>query len=585
MKTFLLKTLLLLALPGWELTVYGQSSPFEPKTPEPLGGEDRPAALPPPPATADAAAASAGDDAILNPMLKGVVFLSDKRALRPEGVTMTGVESATLPLLAGADFARITARYLGQPVTIRRLNQMTHEVVVFYREHGHPIVDVLVPEQDISRGTVQVLVVEGRLGRVRVEGNTHFSSGLIAAQVRTQPGAPIEGPALLADLTWLNQNPFRQVDLVFARGDQPGLTDVLLRTKDRLPLRVYTGYEDSGNAATDENRVLLGVNWGKAFGRDQQLNYQFMASPDFKRLLAHSGSYVIPLPWRHTLTFFGSYATSLPDLAGGIFSLKGKSWQASARYSMPLPEIPRLELTQKLAAGFDLKRSNNNLAFGGFEVFNRQTDVAQFVASYSASTRDRFGATSAEVEVVASPGGLTSYNHTANFDAARSLARANYTYGNLALQRTTTLPAGFIWTARLTVQLADRNLLSSEQLGLGGYDTLPGYEEREANGDNGFILANELQAPVFSPLKLLGRKSAADQMKLLVFWDHGEVGSHRLLPDEDAHLVLESVGPGLRYALAPYLTLRFDYGWQLRRSGVSDGSQNQRGHIGVVIAY
>ncbi|MBI4622430.1 MAG: hypothetical protein HY736_04295 [Verrucomicrobia bacterium] len=80
--------------------------------------------------------------------------------------------------------------------------------------------------------------------------------------------------------------------------------------------------------------MLAGANWGNAFGRDEQLNYQLSASPDFKKLVAHSGSYLVPLPtWRHTLTVFGSYAESRPALAGGMFVLTGHTWQLGARSS------------------------------------------------------------------------------------------------------------------------------------------------------------------------------------------------------------------------------------------------------------
>lgn len=41
-------------------------------------------------------------------------------------------------------------------------------------------------------------------------------------------------------------------------------------------------------------------------------------------------------------------------------------------------------------------------------------------------------------------------------------------------------------------QIASRNLLSSEQLGLGGLYTVRGYDERILNTDNGLFLSGEL---------------------------------------------------------------------------------------------
>jgi hemolysin activation/secretion protein len=403
--------------------------------------------------------------------------------------------------------------------------------------------------------------------------------------VRAKAGESIDGGPLLEDVAWLNQNPFRQVDLVFTRGARLGETDVVLRTKDRFPVRVYAGYEDSGNDLTGDERVLAGVNWGDAFGRDQLLNYQLMASPDFEKLVAHSGSCVVPLRWRHTLMFFGSYATSEPALTGGLFALKGTSWQASARYRVPLPAKSGIGLTHELSAGVDFKRSNNNLEFGGVQVFDQWTDVAQAVVAYAASLNDRFGHTTADVQLVWSPGGLTGDNHTSRFREARAFARADYAYARLVVERTTKLPEEFKWIARFTAQTANRNLLSSEQLGLGGYDSVRGYEEREANGDNGFILSNELHTRAFSAAKWIGMANGHDRLELLGFVDYGEASNHRLLPGEDRHRVLASVGGGLRWSVAPYLTVRADYGTQLVKSGVSDGRRERRAHVGVVVAY
>lgn len=558
---------------------YAQDPRYAPKTPE---SNATPAVLPEAPASR---AASANQDAVLVAALRGVVFVGDRASLHPDGLDIAGVQTSGVPMLDNDEFRAKATPFLGRPVTARLLDALTREVVLFYRKHERPIVDVLVPEQNISNGALQVLVIEGRLGRVRAEGNRTFTSEQLTRQVRAQLGAVIEGGPLLADVAWLNQNPFRQVDLVFTRGEKLGETDVVLRTKDRLPVRVYTGYEDSGNDLTGDERVLAGVNWGNAFGRDQLLNYQLMASPDFKKLVAHSGSYVVPLRWRHTLMFFGSYASSKPVLTGGLFTLKGTSWQTSARYRVPLPAKSGVGLTHEVSAGIDFKRSNNNLEFGGAQVFDQWTDVAQAVVNYAASLNDTFGHTTADVQLVWSPGGLTGDNHTSRFRAARSFARADYAYARVVIERTTKLPAEFKWITRFTAQAANRNLLSSEQLGLGGYDTVRGYEEREANGDNGFILSNEVRTRPFSAVKWIGKEGIRDRLELLGFVDYGEASNHRLLPGEDEHLVLASVGGGLRWSIAPCLTVRAEYATQLVKSGVSDGRRERRAHVGVVVAY
>ena len=549
-----------------------------------------PKTLPPAPAptlpdsAAPTAPAAVADDQVLVPVLRGLVFLPNQRALQPQGVTSEGLQVTGIALLETAEFRALATPYLGQPLTLRALNRLTRDAVLYFRQHGRPVVDVLVPEQNVSTGTVQILVVEGRLGAVRTEGNRWFTAEQIASSVRARPGEVIEGAPLLADMMWINQNPFRQVDLVFTRGGKPGETDVVLRTRDRYPLRVYTGYEDSGSALTGFDRVQAGFNWGNAFGLDEQLNYQISASPDFKKMVAHSGSYIIPIPaWRDTLTFFGSYAESQPVLAGGLFALKGRTWQASARYRLPLPA--RGAWTPQFTAGVDFKRSNNNLSFGGTQVFAQQNDVVQGTAAFSASHTDKQGTTSGELTFAYSPGGLSSGDHTSNYRAARAFARPDYAYVRLELERTAKLPDNFSWIARVTAQLASTNLLGSEQLGLGGATSLRGYEEREANGDDGVVLVNELHAPPHSVAGIFGHGQTGDRFDPLVFFDCGVVASHQRLPSEASALKLASTGVGFRYSLGGNFNLRADYGWQLKASGVSDHRRTERGHISAVLAY
>jgi hemolysin activation/secretion protein len=429
--------------------------------------------------------------------------------------------------------------------------------------------------------TIQLLVTEGRRGRVLAEGNRWFSAEQLVSEIRATPGGPIASSELLADLDWLNQNPFRRVDVVFARGAQPGETDIILRTQDRRPWRLYAGFDDSGTPVTDEERWFVGVNGGDLFGLGHQANYQFTSSPDVEKMLAHSGSYVVPLRWRHTLTLFGSHATSKPDIP--FFSLEGRSWQAGLRYRVPLRAWRGVE--QALTAGFDFKRSDNNLAFGGTSIFAQATDVVQLIVNYAASRSDAHGLTALSFTAALSPGGIGARNSNSDYEAARSFAKADYTYARLSLERTTRLPAELIWTARAEAQLASGNLLGSEQLGFGGSSSLRGYDEREANGDNGVILVNELRGPSWSVGRHLGATKKADALVPLVFVDAGVAVLSRLLPGEERARELLSIGAGLRYSLGSNLLARADYGWQLRDSGISPTGHNHRGHVSVTVAW
>ena len=429
------------------------------------------------------------------------------------------------------------------------------------------------------------MVLISRVEKIDASGAKWFSNSYLRAQVQLRPEEPISGSQLNSDLQWINRNPFLQSDILMSPGYAPGTTDLLLRTQDRFPLRVYAGFEDSGNQFTGNDRILTGFNYGNLFGVGQQLSYQFTSGTDVNKFTAQSGTYVIPLPWHHLLTFFGSYANSEANLGPGLSS-GGVNWQVSGRYEIPLPGNEKF--TESITTGFDFKRSNNDLIFNVATVSNVFTDVDQFVLGYQASYQDEYGSTSFSGTGYWSPGDLTNNNDDADFQATRGGSRANYVYGQVTLNRVTRLPYDFTWTVRGLLQESDANLLPSEQLGLGGYDTVRGYDERVANGDNGFLVSTEVATPPVSLLHLFGVQKVTDQLQFLGFVDYGGTTLHQITPaDNITHTNLLGIGPGLRYAINPYLTARADYGFQMidAPNNGFDTTRNSRLHFGLVVSY
>jgi hemolysin activation/secretion protein len=510
---------------------------------------------------------------------------------RPEEVIgvgtpdVKGVEVDQVPFLNRADFKARLSVFLGMPLDEAARNGIIAAIVRFCREQGRPLVHVALPPQEITGGVLQVLVAQSKVGRIKVEGNRWFSPRYVAGQLRARPGQDIDARQLGSDLDWLNRNPFRQVDMVYSKGAQLGQTDLVLREVDSFPVRFYGGYEDSGTPVTGENRLLAGVNWGNVLGYDGQMNYQYLADPSFKWMRAHSGSLVQPLPWRHIVTVFGSYADTHGDVAPP-FDLKGFNAQASIRYEVPLPKLTSAKLSYQhsVVGGFDFKRGNNNLAFGGTQVFGAVTDTLQWSLGYNSSLKDPWGQISLRATFFYSPGHWTDNDEDGAYNSSRSGATARYTYANFELDRTTGLPWDFMLVNRCTFQASDVNLLASEQMGFGGYDTIRGYGTRVVNADQGYIISTELRTPPVNLLSRLGFNKVQDKFQFLGFFDYGSGSDRNLLSGEQPQTVLAGIGPGLRYSISTNVSLRVDYGWQLHNAE-TDRQYASRSHIGLVLSY
>jgi len=229
-----------------------------------------------------------------------------------------------------------------------------------------------------------------------------------------------------------------------------------------------------------------------------------------------------------------------------------------------------------------ISKEQITLLFADNLAFNKFIDIDQFLLKYQGTYDDSYGVTSFEFSAFYSPGELSKDNTNARFDIERSGAKANYGYLDLDIERITRLKWDMSWVLNFLGQLSFSKLLLSEQLSLGGSFTVRGYMENEVTGDNGILLKNELRFPNIH----FQRKGLKNALQFLVFLDYG------FAVDVDKNIVessksLLSLGPGVRLNMSTYLTLRFDYGFQLIEVNgrTFQNGGRSKGHLSVVASY
>lgn len=525
-------------------------------------------------------------EAVVTAEVKALVFVDSEGAVKADGVpgasgVITGIE-----ILKQEDFRDKLKPYLGKPATMATLNKVSKDVIDYYRREGFPVVNVVVPRQTVRDGVIQFVVTEAKVGKVIVEGAKWFNPDKFKDEVSLREGDKVDGDQLQEDVRWLNTNPFRSTDLAFQPGETTGTTDVILEVNDRMPLRFFFTYDNYGIDLTGKNRLSTGFNFGNLFNTDQQVNFQYTTTTQevFNSLNAYSGSWIIPFPWRNYLTVYGAYAGSQAEIAPNN-TLQGNSWQVSARYNAPLPMI--FEYTHEVYGGFDFKQSSNSLLIfnteigdgGGFGLYN----VFQLTAGYSGNIPDPIGSTSFEVAGFYSPGGLGTLNDQETYNNIRPDADPDYGYGKLNLKRGFVLPLNFSLTAAFNGQITTSNLMPTEQYGLGGYNTVRGYDERVANGDNAWVFNAEFRTPPGSIAKIFGNQEIDDRIQFLGFWDYGFVGFNNAQPGQ-SNTYLMGAGPGLRYNIDRFVSVQFDWGFQLMKTPPGSKVGN-RAELSVTAAY
>ncbi len=191
-----------------------------------------------------------------------------------------------------------------------------------------PVVDVLVPEQEITTGILHSHH-RGPLGDVIVEGAGDAESRSLARQIRTERGEVIRESDLTDDLNWINKHPNRQVDLVFSPGGGYGETDIILRNQSSKDLVGIFRSKTPATRCSRGARAILGLSWtGPLFlGMDSILSYQFTTNMDSdSSLFATAVFFSSYLPWRHQVTILGAYVESQANISqnGVIFDNGGR---------------------------------------------------------------------------------------------------------------------------------------------------------------------------------------------------------------------------------------------------------------------
>ncbi len=430
---------------------------------------------------------------------------------------------------------------------------------------------------------LQIVIVEGRLGEIKTRGNRWTSDNRLVKGLDIKSNERINSYLMQRNLAWLNRNPFRTTDAVLAAGEEPGTTDIELVTKERFPFRPYAGADNTGVPETGRTRWYAGFNAGDLFGQDHQASYQFTGGADLSTFLAHSGSYLIPFSWRHELLFFGGYAKVKGNLSAPSMKNNGKVWQVSGRYGIPINPIFG-NLLQQVSFGYDFKRTNSSIEFGGQTQSSSYADINQFVLIYTLDYAGQHSKTSLVLEAFGAPFRITKDQNDSAYQKIRPFAQAEYAYARGSLSYTQYLPRGFVIKGIVAGQGTGWNLMPSEQYGLGGYDTVRGYNERAYNADDAFSASLELMScDIDLFVRLFNKKNREEHFQFITFIDYGVgVLHHPSVGDKETAWLL-GVGPGLRYQYDQNVMFRADVGFPLHREGF--GNKIARFHVGGTIAF
>ncbi|EAA6041661.1 ShlB/FhaC/HecB family hemolysin secretion/activation protein [Salmonella enterica subsp. diarizonae] len=412
---------------------------------------------------------------------------------------------------------KLLAPWLNQCLDIARINQLTNTVSDWYISRGYITSRAFLTEQDLRSGELNLAVLEGRLGKITMDGAPERELKM------TFPG--LEGKILnLRDIEQgmeqINRARTTPVQIEILPGDKPGWSVVHLTATPEFPLSGSVSFDNSGQKSTGVGQINAGLNGNNLLGlADSWFVYGGRSSAFSNSEDAQNFAAGVSVPYGYSLLDYSysrnSYLSTIDN--------NGWLWRSSGD-----TETHRVNLSHVLFRNGDMK---TGVSLGlSHRINHNYLDDVLLQSSSRKLTSLLFGMNHTQKMF----GGVATFNPTfsrgmpwldAGHDGSKNgdLPKAQFRKWSLSASFQRPMTENLWWLASAYGQWSPDRLYGSERLTLGGASSVRGFKEQYISGDNGAYWRNELSYTLFT-LPVIGQVSA------LAALDGGWLHADRLDP-------------------------------------------------------
>ena len=473
------------------------------------------------------------------------------------------------------ELQKAVQEWIGKEINFDDLKKVTSKLKAYYRDKRFVAAYVYLPPQKIKDGAVEIRIVEGRLGNIKIEENKWFSEKAIRRALSLKQGEVIRFQDLNQSLTDLNKNPDIKARALLAPGLEPKTTDIVFKVKDKFPVHLTGEINNLGTDSTGNTRYGVGLTHNNLTGNMDQLSGRFQIGSG---ALAVGTRYsVVAGPYRTQVGF--SYSHSSVHLGRDFRELNIRGKADTYGIDIVQPFLRNSFVQSALNLGFDIKSIENKI----LGVKAGKDELRILNTGINLEETDRFG--------------KTYFPHTFHFGFSDFLGasdvnetaatRANtggqfFIYRN-SLIRYNRLPYGLTHALRTEVQLTPDRLSPSEQFRLGGAFSVRGYSEGDYLADYGGFITNEIYVPTYIfPAEWVlpySHEQLRQVFQLVGFFDFGAGALRKTLPGERNNKTLMGAGGGLRIHLYDRIFARLQ--WAARMGDRAVDGENGVFYYGV----
>ncbi|XXE57670.1 ShlB/FhaC/HecB family hemolysin secretion/activation protein [Pseudomonas sp. R1-18] len=413
---------------------------------------------------------------------------ADERCFTIQRIELKGAES-----LSAADRQRLIAPYQGQCLGVAQLNELLKVITNHYLDKGLVTTRAYLPQQDLSQGDLQVLVVEGTLENLRADAASELSDRELAMTFPGREGRLVNLREIEQMVDQLNRLPSNKAQMELTPGQQVGGSDVVVKNTPQKPWRATLSRNNDGQRSTGEQQWNAGLEWDSPLGLADQLSLRggHDAISDHQQT-SRNGLLNYSLPWGWW-TFSYSYSESEYRSVAKAEGISFKQTGDSQNHQFRAERVVHRDALSKtsLSAGLAYLRTNNYIEDSKLALSSNRLTEAQFGINHGRRIGSAFvnldlgmqqgvGALDAQGNGHPGPGEADAryrkYTGTVSYLHPFQLWGEQLTFSSLA-----------------TGQRSEDVLFSPQRMSLGGSSSVRGYKDQFLSGDSGGYWRNELR--------------------------------------------------------------------------------------------
>jgi hemolysin activation/secretion protein len=392
--------------------------------------------------------------------------------------------------------------YLGRCLNVNDIEQLMEDVTAHYVEDGYIAARVYLGKQDLSSGVLEMTVIEGVLEGLRIEDDGKKS----ISQPNAFPGM-VGKPLNLRDieqgLDQINRLASNDASMEIEPGKGPGGSVLVMSNEPEKPWHVHAGVDNFGSASTGRNQFSASLTYDNPLGFNDMVSVSDRRTIDRVQGLRDSGSnsvsYTIPFGWTTLATGFSrsTYVSTISP-SGVPSRLHGDSTQTYVRAD----HVVYRDRSYLLNFSGSLTRKETNNYLG-----ENHLDSSRVLAveDYDLSLRTNAGGGILYLGLGFSEGSklLGGMKDPDALDITQARAQFQKLRYSASWSRQRPLGERSVdFSTQFNGQYSRDVLYGSEQLLIGGVQSVRGFKDVSLQNDTGWMVRNEVG--IRTPMEFAG---------------------------------------------------------------------------------